>query len=163
MRAEHHQAEFHVPFPTLNLGAIQGGDSPNRICGHCRLQIDLRPLPGMPLPELRGELSRRVQAALTAYPRLRGSVAPLFAGIPPFETPADAALVRYCEAITGERAAAVAFGTEAPLLMQTGLETLILGPGHIAQAHQPDEYLPLAHIEPCLAILERLIGEYCWH
>lgn len=163
MKRAHRNPAFQVPFPTLNFGSLHGGDNPNRICGHCRLNIDLRPLPGMQLSELRSELSRRVNAALARFPRLRGSVAPLFAGLPPFETPADAELVLRCEAITGERADAVAFGTEAPLLTQTGLQTLVLGPGHIAQAHQPDEFLPLAHIEPCVAILERLIGAFCLH
>jgi acetylornithine deacetylase len=113
------------------------------------------------LTELREELSRRVAAALRAHPRLRGKVHPLFAGLPPFETSADAVLVRSCEAITGQPAAAVAFGTEAPLLSQLGLQTLVLGPGYIDQAHQPDEFLPLKHIDPCVAILERLIDEFC--
>src|SRR5690606_37299728 len=42
---------FAVPVPTLNLGHIHGGDNPNRICGHCELQFDLRPLPGMQVVE----------------------------------------------------------------------------------------------------------------
>jgi acetylornithine deacetylase len=161
MQSDHHNPAFRVPYPTLNLGAIRGGDNPNRICGHCSLTIDLRPLPGMPLDGVRKELNRRVSAALDDYPRLRGGVDPLFAGLPPFETPADSELVRVCEGITGHRAEAVAFGTEAPLLSQLGLETLVLGPGHIDQAHQPDEFLPLAHIDPCLTILEGLIGRFC--
>ena len=163
IKATHRNEAFHVPFPTLNLGSINGGDNPNRICGHCRLNIDLRPLPGMQLSALRADLRRRVAEALTRYPRLRGSVESLFAGVPPFETPADALLVRRCEAITGADAAAVAFGTEAPLLTQTGLQTLVMGPGHIAQAHQPDEFLPLTHIDPCITILEQLIDEFCLH
>jgi len=161
IKAQYHNAAFHVPYPTLNLGSIHGGDNPNRICGHCRLNIDLRPLPGMALTALRNDLRRQVADVLSRYPRLRGVVQPLFAGVPPFETPADARLVRLCEAITGTPAQAVAFGTEAPLLTLTGLQTLVLGPGHIAQAHQPDEFLPLAHIEPCVSILEQLIDEFC--
>ena len=38
---------FDVPYPTLNLGSIHGGDNPNRICGHCELQFDVRLMPGM--------------------------------------------------------------------------------------------------------------------
>ena len=51
---------FEVEVPTINLGHIHGGDNPNRICADCELQLDLRPLPGMDLQELRGELHRRV-------------------------------------------------------------------------------------------------------
>jgi acetylornithine deacetylase len=46
-------------------------------------------------------------------------------------------------------------------LSQLGHETIVLGPGDIAVAHQPDEYLGLDRIEPCLAVLEKLIARFC--
>jgi acetylornithine deacetylase len=161
LRVQHCHALFKVPYPTLNLGVIHGGDNPNRICAHCSLQIDLRPLPGMDIPDLRSALRDRLTAALAAFPHLSWQLRPLFDGLPAFETPAEAILVKTCEEITGQRAAAVAFGTEAPLLSRLGLETIVLGPGYIDQAHQPDEYLPLGHVEPCLDILGRLIRCFC--
>lgn len=63
--------------------------------------------------------------------------APLFPEVPPFEQAEDAELVRVAERLTGHRAEAVAFGTEAPYLQRLGCETLVLGPGDIACAHQP--------------------------
>ena len=48
-----------------------------------------------------------------------------------------------------------------PYLQQLGCETLILGPGDIACAHQPNEYLELARIEPTVQILRQLIEYYC--
>nr|BAL53722.1 acetylornithine deacetylase [uncultured Gammaproteobacteria bacterium] len=155
------QPQFEVPFPTLNLGAIAGGDSPNRICGHCRVLLDIRLLPGMAPEAVREELKAKVLAALKPFPKLQAKVEPLFRGLPAFATPADAPLVRLCEELTGHPAAAVAFGTEAPYLASLGLETVILGPGSIAQAHQPDEYLPRAQIEPAIALLRRLIEHHC--
>ncbi|MCU0734256.1 MAG: acetylornithine deacetylase [Methylotetracoccus sp.] len=161
MRQRYRDPNFTVPFPTLNLGSIHGGDNPNRICAHCALQIDLRPLPGMQVPRLRQDLRERLAKAMTSFPRLAWTHEPLFDGLPPFETPAEAVLVRACEDITGQPATAAAFGTEAPLLARLGMETVVLGPGHIEQAHQPDEYLPLGHIEPCLGTLARLIERFC--
>ncbi|QXP83179.1 acetylornithine deacetylase [Methylococcus sp. Mc7] len=152
---------FAVPVPTLNLGAIHGGDNPNRICGHCELSIDLRPLPGMDIEDLRSLLKRRLGQALLASPRLELSVESLFGGVPAFETRADAGLVRCCEHLSHARAGAVSFGTEAPFLSRLGVETVVLGAGHIEQAHQPDEYLPLEHVEPATAILRGLIERYC--
>ncbi|QJD29930.1 acetylornithine deacetylase [Methylococcus geothermalis] len=152
---------FAVPVPTLNLGAIHGGDNPNRICGHCELSIDLRPLPGMDMEELRGLLNRRLGQALATSPGLRLSVESLFGGVPAFETKADAGLVRCCEHLSHATAGAVSFGTEAPFLSRLGVETVILGAGHIEQAHQPDEYLPLDHVEPATRILRGLIERYC--
>ncbi|MEW6728734.1 MAG: acetylornithine deacetylase [Pseudomonadota bacterium] len=151
---------FHVPVPTMNLGYIHGGDNPNRICGHCELHIDVRPLPGMNMLELRDMLKERLGKAVT-LPGLSLAIEPLFAGTPPMETPADSPLVRAAEALTGHAAEAVPFGTEGPYLRELGMDVVVLGPGDIAQAHQPDEYLALDRIEPTLALLRGLIQRFC--
>ncbi|MCB1873637.1 MAG: M20/M25/M40 family metallo-hydrolase, partial [Gammaproteobacteria bacterium] len=151
---------FEVDVPTLNLGHIHGGDNPNRICGQCELQIDLRPLPGMQLDALRSELAARLEQLLDKS-ELKLELIPSFAGIPAMETDADAAIVRTAEALTGYPAGAVAFGTEAPYLKRLGAESIILGPGDIDQAHQPDEYLGLERIQPMIDILQQLIKRFC--
>ena len=56
---------------------------------------------------------------------------------------------------------AVSFGTEAPFLSQLGIETVVMGPGSINQAHQPNEFLDLTQIEPTVDILRALIQKYC--
>ena len=156
----HRNPHFRVQYPTMNLGCIHGGDNPNRICARCELHFDLRPLPGMDMSELRqailtrlGPLARRRELSLTFEP--------LFDGVPPFETPAEAELVKVCERLTGHQAEAVAFATEAPWLQKLGLETLVLGPGSIDQAHQPDEYLDLAQVNPTISLLKQLIRHFC--
>lgn len=151
---------FHVPVPTMNLGYIHGGDNPNRICGHCELHIDVRPLPGMNMLELREMLKERLDKAVTS-PGLTLQVTPLFSGTPAMETPADAPLVKATEALTGHPAEAVAFGTEGPYLRELGMDVVVLGPGDIAQAHQPDEYLALDRIAPTLDLLRALIQRFC--
>jgi acetylornithine deacetylase len=151
---------FTVEVPTLNLGHVHGGDNPNRICGYCELHFDIRPLPGMDLAELRAELERRLGHRLDgsglAWERLS-----LFEGIPAMETPADTRIVHAVEDLTGCEAGAVAFATEGPYLNALGLETVILGPGDIDQAHQPDEFLALAQLEPARRTLRRLVERFC--
>ncbi|MEJ2693356.1 MAG: acetylornithine deacetylase [Candidatus Thiodiazotropha sp.] len=151
---------FAVQVPTLNLGHIHGGDNPNRICGHCELQFDLRPLPGMQLETLRGELRERLDRLL-AGSGLQWEQIPVFDGIPAMETPRDTAIVQATEALTGVEAGAVAFGTEGPYLNELGLQTVICGPGNIDQAHQPDEYLPLEHIHPAINLIQSLVRQFC--
>jgi len=159
--AEHHRdPRFKVPFPTLNLGHIRGGDNPNRICAECELSIDVRLMPGMDVKETRAELERRVRHALEGS-RLKLRLSPLFEGIPAMETPRDAELVRAVEALTGHPAGSVTFGTEGPYLSGLGCETVILGPGDLAQAHQPDEYLRLETVRPTLDAIGGLIGRFC--
>ncbi len=160
LQARYHNAQFHVPVPTLNLGHIHGGDNPNRICGMCELHIDLRPLPGMDLEELRAEMRERL-TALLAGSELGLEVFPLFSGTPALETPANSFLVQAAEAFTGAAAEAVAFGTEGPYLQQLGAETIILGPGNIAEAHQPNEYLALDRLQPTVELLTSLIKRFC--
>ena len=70
-------------------------------------------------------------------------------------------MVRVTEELTGAPAGAVGFGTEGPYLTALGMETVILGPGGVDCAHQPDEYLALAMIEPTLDPLRKLIGRFC--
>ncbi len=160
LQARHCNPLFEVAVPTLNLGRIHGGDNPNRICADCELHIDIRPLPGMALAELRGTLRERLERLL-ADSGLKLSFEPLFPGIEALETPATAAIVRAAEELTGVPAGVVGFGTEGPYLNALGMETVILGPGSVDCAHQPDEFLPLATLQPTLELLRGLIGRFC--
>lgn len=160
LQARYQDSRFSVPVPTLNLGHIHGGDNPNRICGQCDLYIDLRPLPGMAVSELRSDMQQRLADTL-AGSGLQLEIRDLIHGTPPMHTPVDTAIVQAAEQLTGHPAEAVAFCTEGPYLNEMGMDTIILGPGDIAQAHQPDEYLGLERIEPMLAILKGLISRFC--
>ncbi len=160
LQTRYKNALFTIPMPTLNLGHIHGGDNPNRICADCELQLDLRPLPGMDINELRGELHRQVTDTLMDSGIMVRFDA-LFEGIPAMETAATAPIVQLAEQLTGHTAEAVAFATEAPYLQQLGMDTIILGPGNIEQAHQPDEYLALARLQPTVDLLRRMIKSVC--
>ena len=159
-QSEFNNAQFTVPQPTLNLGCIHGGDNPNRICGQCSLEFDLRPLPGMQPEALRAAIRQKLQP-LAEQHQVKIDYAPLFPSVPPFAQDADCELVRVAERLTGHTAAAVAFGTEAPYLQQLGCETLVLGPGNIDCAHQPGEYLDMSRLQPTVRLLSELIQHYC--
>ncbi len=152
--------EFPVAHASLNLGAIHGGDSVNRIPARCRLDIDLRFLPGDDIARHRRGLHERVENAV-ASTDCGVRFTPLFEGTPAFDTRADSALVTACEHLCGGPAEAVDFGTEGAFYNAAGMETVILGPGSINQAHQPDEYLELAQVAPMQKLLRRLIERFC--
>ncbi|HRX60322.1 MAG TPA: acetylornithine deacetylase [Candidatus Competibacter sp.] len=160
LQARYRNPLFEVDVPTLNLGRIHGGDNPNRICADCELHIDIRPLPGMALAELRDVLHQRL-GHLLSDGELKLSFEPLFPGIEALETPAAAAIVQAAEDLTGAPAGVVGFGTEGPYFNALGMETVILGPGSVDCAHQPDEFLPLATLQPTLDLLRGLIGQFC--
>ena len=160
LQRRHRDPAFDVPVPTLNLGRIRGGDNPNRICGTCELDIDLRPLPGMSVAALRAELHERAITAV-AGAGLAVTFASLFDGIDAMATPAQSAIVQAAEALTGVAAGSIALATEGPYLARMGTEVLVFGPGSVAQAHQPDEYLEVGRIRPMNDFLQRLIQRFC--
>ncbi|RME33492.1 MAG: acetylornithine deacetylase [Gammaproteobacteria bacterium] len=151
---------FEVPVPTLNLGVIHGGDNPNRICGECELQFDLRLLPGMDLAELERDLAR-LAADAVAGTGLKMELQPLFEGVPAHRADPDGELLQALVELSGRPAKSVAFGTEAPFLAGMGLEAVVFGPGSIDQAHQPDEYLEISRTEECRTVLAGVVERFC--
>ncbi|PCI77261.1 MAG: acetylornithine deacetylase [SAR86 cluster bacterium] len=151
---------FSIPHPTLNLGVIHGGDNPNRICGHCELEFDVRLMPGMHIETVRGEIRNRI-AALMDPLGIQFELAALFTGVPAFFADENSALLRTAEKLTGHAGISVAFGTEGPFLQELGMDTIIMGPGNIDQAHQPDEYMSIDMIEPCIEVLQKMISHHC--
>jgi acetylornithine deacetylase len=162
LQQHYRDPHFAVPYPTLNLGHIHGGDNPNRICGECELHFDLRPLPGMQMDELRQDLDQRL-ARTFADSGLRVERKSLITGTQPMHTDADAEIVRQAEQLTGYQAESVAYCTEGPYLNQLGMQSIILGPGHIEQAHQINEFLPMEQIQPSIDLISQFIDRYCQH
>ncbi|MBN1007943.1 acetylornithine deacetylase [Amphritea pacifica] len=161
LQRDYQNNDFAVSVPTLNLGCIHGGDNPNRICGACELEYDLRPLPGMSPENLREAVSKRLHPLEQQF-GVEIITEALFPGLPPFHNDKHSELVSTAEKLTGYQAEAVAFGTEAPFLQGLGMDTIVMGPGSIDQAHQPDEYLAFDQIKPTVAVLEQLIARYCF-
>jgi len=160
LQSSFHDSSFRVPVPTMNLGAIRGGDNPNRICASCELAMDIRLLPEMAVDEIRAALREKVAAAIEGS-GLQIHFKEQHAGMGGMQTPADAEIVRVAEALSGRESATVAFGTEGPYLNAMGMRTVILGPGDIEQAHQANEYLALDRIEPMKQIIQKMVANFC--
>ena len=160
LKEKYNNPHFKVPYPTLNFGAIHGGDSANRICGCCELHIDLRPIPGVTPEELVGMLQHNLVAVHECHPGCL-HISHLHDPIPPYACQEGSPLITEAERATGRSAEAVNYCTEAPFVQQLGCDTLVLGPGHITQAHQPDEYLDLSFVQPTREVLQHLVKRFC--
>lgn len=160
LRQRFSHPQFAVQYPTLNLGCVHGGDNPNRICGQAELHFDVRVTPDCSNEQIRQEVRERVQV-IAREQQLEISMSSLIAGADPFEQDANCELVKLAEKLTGHRAEAVAFATEAPYLKQLGMDTIVLGPGSINRAHQPDEYIELNQLQPCIDLLRGFIRHFC--
>jgi acetylornithine deacetylase len=160
LAAELPELGFPVPGPTLNLGAIRGGDNPNRICASCELDVDLRLVPGMTTASARAGLRAAVTEAL-AGSGFGLEFAALFAGVDPLAPGERRELAVACEHASGHACGAVNFGTEGPLFQQLGMEVVVCGPGEIAVAHQPDESIALAEAARAVEMVEGLVRRFC--
>jgi len=71
---------------------------------------------------------------------------------------ADHELTSIVKQLTGSNSTGkVSYGTEAGFYQEIGIPTIVCGPGHIAQAHQPDEWIEQAQLDECDAFVRRLI------
>lgn len=160
LKQKYRDSSFVIDYPTMNFGCIHGGDNPNRICGRCELEFDIRALPGMSNQSLYQEIS----ALLPKIEQSTGTtieLSHLFADVPTFLTDKTSAIIEACERLTQKSATSVAFATEGPFLNQLGMETLILGPGSIDQAHQPNEFMALDQITPMQQVIKGLVTQFC--
>ncbi|PKF77804.1 acetylornithine deacetylase [Vibrio sp. vnigr-6D03] len=156
----YHHPGFEIPSPTLNLGHIHGGDSANRICGCCELHYDVRPLPGISLDGLDNLLRDALKEVEAKWPG-RIEIQSLHDPIPGYECNHDHPFIGGMETICEKPSETVNYCTEAPFLQQL-CPTLVLGPGSIDQAHQPDEYLAFEFIDPTIDVLKKAIHQYCF-
>lgn len=160
LKANYRDTSFVIDYPTMNFGCIHGGDNPNRICGRCELEFDLRALPGMSNQALMAEIA----AILPRIEEQTGTIIQLnslFPDVPSFYTSVESDIIKACEVLTKRQASTVAFATEGSFLNQMGMETLILGPGSIDQAHQPNEFMALDQIQPMQEVIRGLIERFC--
>jgi len=160
LKRDYQDANFLIDYPTMNFGCIHGGDNPNRICGRCELEFDLRALPGMSNQSLMAEIAQRLPS-IEEKTGTQIQLNSLFPDVPSFYTPVESAIIKACETLTERPAETVAFATEGPFLNQMGMETLVLGPGSIDQAHQPNEFMALDQIQPMQKVIRGLIERFC--
>ncbi|MGV3345673.1 acetylornithine deacetylase [Enterobacteriaceae bacterium LUAb1] len=159
LKERYHHAGFAIPWPTMNFGHIQGGDAANRICACCELHMDIRPLPGLTLSDLEGLLKTALAPVSERWPG-RLTVGELHPPIPGYECPSDHHLVTVLENLLGTKTDIVNYCTEAPFIQEI-CPTLVLGPGSINQAHQPDEYIEMACIKPTHSLFTQTINYFC--
>lgn len=160
LAANYRDEAFAVPIPTMNLGAIHGGDSPNRICQICNLLFDLRALPGMDNSLLHRSLYEKLEPVAQRH-RVEMELQRKFPGVEAFRQERQSELVRAAENLSGHAAESAAYATEAPFLKQAGFDTVIVGPGSIDQAHQPDEYITHEQVTAGVGLFRKLIAHYC--
>ena len=151
-------AAFEPPYSSLQAGVIKGGQSVNIIPDICTLDLEARAIPGVDPASLLAPVRARAETHATDGFRLEWT--PLSA-YPALSLPRNARLAALLQELTGQAPlAAVSYGTEAGLYQAAGLDAIICGPGDIARAHKPDEYILANELVACQQMIEAL-GAHC--
>jgi acetylornithine deacetylase len=153
-------AGFDPPYTSINVGLIEGGTAKNIIPGECRLTLEWRTIPGQ---ESDYALHLVRQAAADLHRQDADFICEIDAARADesFETRADSELVRFLEESSGKASGTVAFGTEAPSMIELDAEAVVFGPGDIRVAHRTGEFVPVAQLDECVRILHQAIERFC--
>ncbi|CAN2532495.1 Acetylornithine+deacetylase [Methylocapsa aurea] len=155
---------FDPPYSTLHIGVIEGGTARNIVAKDCAFHWEIRGVPGTNAEKIVEERLAAYSAELTEryfapFPgtgietRMEVEVPGL---APQPGSPAETLALRLARA---NRTIAVPYASEAGHFQQTGIPSVICGPGRIDEAHQPDEYIEVAELAACVDFMRGLARE----
>ncbi len=129
---------------TVNVGVIRGGTQPNIVPDQCSILVDRRTLPGETEQSVRDEIQRLLSRAGLQAVCADDKAAPCR----PLETDSSLPLVADCLKILGQRQpGGVHYFSDAAVLSEGGIPSVVFGPGDIAQGHTADEWVEIAQLE----------------
>ncbi len=154
--------DYEVAYTTLHVGKMAGGEVMNIVPNHASFDFEIRYLPQ---DDQHAIVARIKQAAEDVAKRYRGVYADArfhFADLqsyPALDTPVDSEVVNFVRALTGGNSIGkITFGTEGGLFQkELGIPAVVCGPGNIAVAHKPDEYVSEEQLTLCDAMLAKLV------
>ncbi|MBK5923068.1 acetylornithine deacetylase [Rhodovulum sulfidophilum] len=153
---------FDPPWTSVHVGEIAGGTAQNITAADCRMGLDYRCVPSDSLEACRAALMAevaRIEAGMKAvHPEAGIAVEETFS-VPALAPEQDGAAEALARRLTGDNAThVVSYATEAGQFQEGGFSTVVCGPGDIAQAHQPDEYITLEQFRQGEAFMTRLLA-----
>ena len=154
-------AGFDPPHSTVHCGTVHGGTAQNIVPAHCDFTFEVRNIPGhdagLVLDEIELFAREEIEPDMRRIDPATGFKFETRSRLPDYAIAEDHAAVRLVQAAleTGEVGRA-SFMTEAGLFGAAGIPTIVCGPGGIAQAHKPDEFIDAGQVARCEAFLLRL-------
>jgi acetylornithine deacetylase len=160
------EADFELPYTTVNVGTITGGTAVNIIPNRCEVRFEYRTMPGEDLSYVFNQIKGYVNEVLLPdfrkqQPEVNIEVVEEVRS-PPMLTPAGSMIEALALELTGNRRTGSApYYTEGAIYNGAGIPTVICGPGDIDQAHRPNEFISRQQLDQGLPFLGRLIQRVC--
>ncbi len=156
---------FEPPYATVTIGLINGGTAPNILARKCDFVWDIRSPSPTEARAVYDEVqahARQLELPLQARFPACGIRTEILSDVPALTGAASTPARELVSRLTGNPACeAASYVAEAGLFERAGLPTVICGPGWIAQAHQPDEYIEISQLDACELFMDRLIEASC--
>jgi acetylornithine deacetylase len=161
----HRDEAYDVPFTTAHVGVIHGGTAVNIVPRDCWFDFELRHLPLDDPEAFAADVDRFAQTFIADM----HAVSPdtyvefdLLSKLPGMDTHDGSEIASLAHACNGNaEVGKVSFGSEASLFQGIDIATVICGPGHIEQAHQPNEWVSIDQLARCEAFMRRLADRVC--
>lgn len=154
--------DYDVAYTTIHVGRIAGGDVINIVPNRCSFDFEIRHLPQedpeLLMTRIREKAVKIAEAVRDRHPSALIEFAPLVS-YPALETPVDSEAVNFVRSLTGGNSTGkITFGSEGGLYQrELAIAAVICGPGSIAVAHKPDEYVAEDQLRACDDMLARLV------
>jgi acetylornithine deacetylase len=151
---------FDPPFTTLNAGLIEGGTAKNIVPGECRITVEWRPIPCERPGHVPDRINRMLADLAASTPGFdaRLSVARTD---PPFAPSKSTRILELLSAISGNKPATIAFGSEAAHLAEMTSEAVVFGAGDMTVAHKTGEYVSVGDLRLCAQYLKTSVEQIC--
>lgn len=153
---------FDPPHTTIHVGTIQGGTILNIIPERAQFNMEWRNVPSDVLDHeyarLRDHVAGQIEPAMKAVNAECGFSYEVMMRMPGLSLAADHPLTALTQQVSGFNSTGkVSYGTEAGFYQEADIPTIVCGPGHIAQAHQPDEWIAESELAACDRFIRRLV------
>jgi acetylornithine deacetylase len=154
---------FEPPYTTLHCGIVSGGTAFNIAAEEARLWSEVRTIPSERdadyLARYAAYIRDVLEPPMKAIAPESGITFEMFSNTPGLRPEENGAAETFARRMTGDNGQhVVAYGTEGGLFQRAGWSTIVCGPGDIAQAHQPDEYIQISQMEAGTALISRMIA-----
>jgi acetylornithine deacetylase len=154
--------DYEVAYTTLHVGKMAGGEVMNIVPNRCTFDFEIRYLPDDDETAIVARIKAAAEKVAAGYRNVYASARFTFDELqsyPAMNTPVDSEAVKFVHALTGGNSTGkISFGTEGGLFQkELGTPAVVCGPGNIAVAHKPDEFVSEAQMAACDRMLERLV------
>jgi len=155
---------FHPPHSSIHIGLIQGGIAPNVIANKAHFYWDLRTIPMDSIDAIikafEDHCRQREIELRKIYPEFTIKTVENHPIVPHLDTDATLDVVDLITRICGKtKLNTVAYAAEAGHFANAGFQSVICGPGSIAQAHRANEFIAKEELQKGLVMLDNLILE----